>query len=288
MIRSMTGFASGSIEIEHGTLSMELRSVNNRYLEIQFRLPEELRSLEAPMRELVTNQLNRGKVDCRMAFTPHMGGKEQLQLNQALLLQLAQLNHEIQMELPNSACLSVSDILQWPGMLGPEGPSVDMLKDACLALAKIALDDLSATRQREGEKLKSYLLERIDQMEQIAAIVAPHIPQLIAAHQEKLAARLREAMANSDDDRIRQELAMFAQKIDVDEELSRLQTHIAEVRRVLNKGGAVGRRLDFLMQELNREANTLGAKSVATETSQVSMDMKVLIEQMREQIQNIE
>jgi uncharacterized protein (TIGR00255 family) len=125
-------------------------------------------------------------------------------------------------------------------------------------------------------------------MEQIAAIVAPHIPQLIAAHQEKLASRLREAMANNDDDRIRQELALFAQKIDVDEELSRLQTHIAEVRRVLDKGGAVGRRLDFLMQELNREANTLGAKSVATETSQVSMDMKVLIEQMREQIQNIE
>lgn len=288
MIHSMTGFASGSIEIEHGTLGMELRSVNNRYLEIQFRLPEELRALEGPMRELITQQLNRGKVDCRMSFTPHSNGKELLQLNQPLLQQLIQLNHEIQQSLPNSPCLGVSEILRWPGMLGPEGPSVDALREACLSLLKSALDDLSATRQREGGKLKAYLLERIEQMEQIAAIVAPHIPQLIAAHQEKLATRLREAMANSDDDRIRQELALFAQKIDVDEELSRLQTHITEVRRVLDKGGAVGRRLDFLMQELNREANTLGAKSVATETSQVSMDMKVLIEQMREQIQNIE
>jgi uncharacterized protein (TIGR00255 family) len=201
---------------------------------------------------------------------------------------VAELGRLLQPLLPHGQPLGVADLLRWPGVI--EGDSVGMegLHEACLPLLRRGLDELSATRSREGEKLKAFLLQRVGQMDALVAGVLPHIPRLIAAYQEKLAARLKEAMGTGDDDRIRQEIALFAQKIDVDEELSRLQTHLSEMRRILEKGGAVGKRLDFLMQELNREANTLGSKSAASETTQTAMELKVLIEQMREQIQNIE
>ena len=288
MIYSMTGFASAAREVPHGTINLELRSVNHRYLEIQFRLDDPFRALEPALRELIGTRLSRGKVDCRINFAARHEQAEALQLNTALVEELAQLSHAIQAKLPGSAPLGVADMLRWPGVVTGETMHGETLREPCLALLQSALDELATTRGREGEKLKELLLQRVAQMETLVADVAPHIPRLLAVYQEKLGARLREAMAGSDEDRIRQEMALYAQKIDVDEELSRLRTHLGEVKRILAKGGAVGKRLDFLMQELNREANTLGAKSVANETSQVSMELKILIEQMREQIQNIE
>jgi uncharacterized protein (TIGR00255 family) len=288
MIYSMTGFAVAAAEVPHGTLNLELRSVNHRYLEVQFRLPDELRALETAMRELIAARLSRGKVDCRLSFAPLAAGTGELQLNTDLLQQLLHLNRVVQAQSPDSQSLRVGEVLRWPGMLGPESVPLEGLKEPALELCRNALDELSSTRGREGEKLKAMLLQRIVHMRHLAAGVAPRLPKLLAAYQEKLAGRLREALGTSDDERVRQELALFAQKIDVDEELSRLQAHLSEVERILDTGGAAGKRLDFLMQELNREANTLGSKSVAAEVSQVSMELKVLIEQMREQIQNIE
>ena len=182
----------------------------------------------------------------------------------------------------------MADLLRWPGVIEGESVGMEGLQEACLPLLRRGLDELSATRQREGEKLKTFLLQRVEQMDILVAGVLPHIPRLIAAYQEKLAARLKEVMGTGDDDRIRQEIALFAQKIDVDEELSRLQTHLTEMRRILEKGSAVGKRLDFLMQELNREANTVGSKAAAIEMTNASVELKMLIEQMREQIQNLE
>jgi uncharacterized protein (TIGR00255 family) len=190
--------------------------------------------------------------------------------------------------LPEAHSLSAADVLRWPGMLGAESLDIDELRKVCLALLEQVLDDFTNSRGREGEKLKAILLERAKAVETRLADVAPRMPQVIAAFQEKLATRLKEALANADEDRIRQEVVLFANKIDVDEELTRLTTHIAELRRILEKGGAVGKRLDFLMQELNREANTLGSKAADVTVTQVSMELKLLIEQMREQIQNIE
>jgi uncharacterized protein (TIGR00255 family) len=203
-------------------------------------------------------------------------------------VQLRKLDEGVRAAMPQSAPLSVADVLRWPGMLGNDDLEADKLQEACNGLIARALDDLTAMRAREGAKLKQILLERIGAMEGLVKRVAPRMPQLVASYKEKLSARLKDAMVNMDDDRLKQELVLFASKIDVDEELSRLTTHFGEIRRILDKGGAVGKRLDFLMQELNREANTLGSKSVDLEVTQTSMDLKVLIEQMREQIQNIE
>jgi uncharacterized protein (TIGR00255 family) len=288
MIYSMTGYAAINREHEYGTLNLELRSVNHRYLEVQFRLPEELRALEGTMREIIAGRLSRGKVDCRLGLTPLSMAVRALPINNEALQQLLKYNAEIRAVAPDAKPLSVADILAWPGIFDQQTQPVERIAEDSLRLLEEALDELTATRGREGDKLKTVLLERVGRMQQLAIDVAPQIPNLIKAHQEKLAARLQEAMINQDDDRVRQELVLFAAKIDVDEELARLQTHLDEVRRVLEKGGAVGKRLDFLMQELNREANTLGAKSIASSVSQVSMELKILVEQMREQIQNIE
>jgi uncharacterized protein (TIGR00255 family) len=284
----MTGFAAVTRELAQGSLSIELRTVNSRYLEIHFRLDESLRALEPGLRELIGAALSRGKTECRLNFSPRVAGLAPLRLNRALAEQLAALGRELHQLLPEGQPLGAADLLRWPGMVEGDSLSAENLQADSLELMKQALADLSASRRREGDKLKDFLLQRADQMDSLVSGVQPHIPRLIAAYQEKLAARLREAMAGGEDDRIRQELALFAQKIDVDEELSRLATHLGELRRILAKGGTVGKRLDFLMQELNREANTLGSKSVASEVTQASMELKVLIEQMREQIQNIE
>ena len=288
MIYSMTGFAAVTQELEPGSLSLELRSVNSRYLETHFRLDESFRAQEPALREMIGATLSRGKLECRLNFAARSAGQAPLRLNAALAEQLARLGSSAQALLPHGQPLGVADLLRWPGVIEGESAGMEGLHEACLPLLRRGLDELSATRSREGEKLKTFLLQRVAQMDALVAGVLPHIPRLIAAYQEKLAARLKEVMGTGDDDRIRQEIALFAQKIDVDEELSRLQTHLAEMRRILEKGGAVGKRLDFLMQELNREANTLGSKSAASETTQTAMELKVLIEQMREQIQNIE
>lgn len=288
MIYSMTGYAMAAKEFAYGALNVELRSVNHRYLDLQFRLPEDLRSIEPALRELVAGKLSRGKVECRVSFSATADTTRAPEINETLLGQVIALNDRVRAAFPSGASLGIADILHWPGMLGADTLPVEELKTACRELLQAALEEFTAARAREGGKLREMLRERAGSMEMHVAGVAPRMPGIIAAFQEKLSARLREAMVSGDDERIRQEIALFANKIDVDEELTRLATHISELRRILDKGGAVGKRLDFLMQELNREANTLGSKSVDIAVTQVAMDLKLLIEQMREQIQNIE
>jgi uncharacterized protein (TIGR00255 family) len=287
MIYSMTGYAVAARELDSAVLNLELRSVNHRYLDIQFRLPDELRSIEPALRETLTARLNRGKIECRISFASKPGRKG-VDLDEAILQQVIALNERVRTAVPDAHSMTAADVLRWPGILGAETLDLDELRAVSQALLEQVLEDFTLTRGREGEKLKAILLERAAAVEKHLAEVAPRMPQVIAAFQEKLATRLKEALSNADEDRIRQEVVLFANKIDVDEELTRLTTHIAELRRIVDKGGAVGKRLDFLMQELNREANTLGSKAADVSVTQVSMELKLLIEQMREQIQNIE
>ena len=288
MIYSMTGFASATCELAGAALNVELRSVNHRYLDLQFRLPEDLRALEPGLRELIVAKLQRGKVECRVGLNALPAAQKSFELNLEVMKQLRALSEKLRLAWPSVPGLTAADILRWPGMLGAETVSLDEMRAACHAALQEVLDEFTASRSREGEKLKAVLLERLATMEERVATVAPRMPEVLAAFREKLASRLHEAMAVSDDERIRQEITLFANRIDVDEELSRLTTHFSEIRRILGAGGAVGKRLDFMMQELNREANTLGSKSVDTEVTKVALDLKLLIEQMREQIQNIE
>ncbi len=292
MILSMTGYAAAGAELDSGSLTLELRAVNSRYLDIQFRIPDELRTFEGAMREAVTAQLQRGKVECRVNYASR-SAQNGAALNRDMLEQLAAWNREIQAVLPDARSLDVADVLKWQGVLETPSASADELRTALLGLLQEALQEFSASRAREGEKLKDFLLLRVEKIEALRAAVLPHVPATIAAYERKLSARLREALQDAPaedvlDERIRQEITLFASKIDVDEELSRLDSHLTEMRRILAQGGAVGKRLDFLMQELNREANTLGSKSVDAEVSRSAMEMKILIEQMREQIQNLE
>jgi len=288
MIQSMTGYAALARETAQGSLFLELKSVNNRFLDVQFRVVEELRSLEPALRELIAAKIGRGKLDCRVSFTPAAAAGRQLALNPELLQRLAELDREVRAAIPGAQPLRAGEVLRWPGMLGDVATKADELREPCVALMQDALAELCATRVREGGKLRDMILERVAKMQSLVDRVAPLLPLAIAAYQEKLAARLREALASNDEERIRQEIAVFGIKVDVAEELNRLAAHLHEVRRVLDAGGAAGKRLDFLMQELNREANTLGSKSVSKEVSEAAIELKLLIEQMREQIQNIE
>ena len=288
MIFSMTGYAARTFDLECGALHIELKSVNSRYLDFQFRVCDELRVVEPALRELFTARLTRGKIECRVGFSSATARTQPLTLNTDLLERLKTYEAQVLAEFPASARLAVSDVLRWPGMLGNDSPDIEALAPACLKLAGEALEDFSASRAREGAKLTAVILERVARMRDLVREVAPRIPVAQSAFQEKLKQRLVDAIGSADDDRIRQEVAVFAVRIDVAEELARLSTHLDEVERVLNAGGASGKRLDFLMQELNREANTLGSKSVVSEVSQTAMELKLLIEQMREQIQNLE
>jgi uncharacterized protein (TIGR00255 family) len=286
MIHSMTGYASAARDLPQLSLAAELKSVNSRYLDIQFRLPDELRSLEPPLRELIAGRVTRGKVECRVAISAAAGAGPQLALNDDLLAALAEASRKVRKVIPDAAPLRIGEVLHWPGVLAEDRTA--LVRDAALALLKQALDEFSATRAREGGKLASMLLDRVERMEALLASIQPLLPEAVAAYEERLAGRLREALGASDEERIRQEIALFGVKVDVAEELSRLGAHLHEVRRVVSGGGVVGKRLDFLMQELNREANTLASKSVSKELSDASLEFKLLIEQMREQIQNIE
>ncbi len=288
MICSMTGYAVKTRDIERGSLQLELKSVNSRYLDFHFRITEELRSLEMPLREMLSARLSRGKVECRLTFNAAAARGEQLQLNTDLLGSLKSLSDRVRQEMPEAGPLSVNDVLRWPGMFGDQSVDFAALNPVILALAREAIDDFTATRGREGEKLAAMIVDRVNAMREIVRQVAPRIPEAQQLFTDKLRQRLQEALGNASDDRILQEVAVFATRIDVAEEISRLSTHLDEVERVLKQGGASGKRLDFLMQELNREANTLGSKSAITEVSQAAMGLKLLIEQMREQIQNLE
>ena len=287
MILSMTGYANTSADFAGSSLTLELRSVNHRYLDIQLRMPEELRNLENALREMIAMQLQRGKVECRINYSARETQGTTV-LNRDLLLQLAVWNKQVQAALPGAASLGVADVLRWNGMLETPKTASDELRTLLLDLMQETLQEFTAFRSREGEKLAAFLSERLEKIEALRSEVMPHVPAAIAAYEARLIKRLQDALLNAEDERIRQEITLFASKIDVDEELSRLASHLSEMRRILKQGGAVGKRLDFLMQELNREANTLGSKSVDAEVSRSAMEMKILIEQMREQIQNLE
>ena len=288
MIHSMTGFATATHEHALYALSVDLRSVNHRFLDIQFRMPDELRPFESELRELIVAQAQRGKIECRINLAAVAGHAAATQLNSDRLEELKQLERQVRGQFPDAAGLGVSDVLKWPGALATESLPIDEVRATCVALLQQALKDFNLSRSREGETLKAALFERVKGIEDALETIAPRLPLLIAAYQVKLSVRLRDAAASLDEDRIRQEVALFAAKIDIDEELTRLRTHLGEVRRVLDQGGGAGKRLDFLMQELNRETNTINSKSVDVSVSQVAVGIKVLIEQMREQIQNVE
>ncbi|MGA9396488.1 MAG: YicC/YloC family endoribonuclease [Azonexus sp.] len=288
MIYSMTGYAVKTRDIERGTLQLELKSVNSRYLDFHFRVSEELRALEMPLRELLSSRLARGKIECRLSFNAGAARADQLQLNSELLATLHTLNDQVCKQMPQARPLSVNDVLRWPGMFGDQSVDYAAFGPPVLALAREVLDEFAASRGREGEKLAEMIVDRVNSIRDIVARVAPRIPEAQALYTDKLRQRLTEALGGASDERVLQEVAVFATRIDVAEELTRLAAHLDEVERVLKHGGACGKRLDFLMQELNREANTLGSKSAITEVSQAAMDLKLLIEQMREQIQNLE
>ena len=288
MINSMTGFASAQQDFGRERINLELRAVNHRYLDLQFKMADDLRVLEGKMRESIAAAVARGKLECRV-YIQAIAEQNGLHLNRELVDELAAINSDLTTEYPHLQALSVADILRFPGVVAQSETDAEGLQAAVLGMLNSALSDFNASRQREGEKLAQHLLERLAQMRIIVEGLQAVFPSLVQAHLDKSEQRLREALDTIEDDRIKQEFAIFMQKADVDEEMSRLKGHITEVERIVSEGkGAVGKRLDFLMQELNREANTLGSKAIAIECSNASMQLKVLIEQMREQVQNIE
>jgi uncharacterized protein (TIGR00255 family) len=288
MISSMTGFAAAAHESAQGSLGVELKTVNHRYLEFQTRIPEELRSLEPAMREAVAAKLTRGKVDCRVTYTPLTAAARSLVPDVQAMAALKAAAAQVLRDFPEARGLSVSEVLHWPGVLADAALSADKFKLELMGVLEQAIGELDASRAREGAKLEAVLRERLGSMAKLVEDARPLVPGALKAFQDKLAGKIAEAGASPSDERVHQEIVLYAARIDVDEELARLVTHIAEFRRVLDKGGACGKRLDFLCQELNREANTLGSKSVANEMTRISVELKVLIEQMREQVQNIE
>lgn len=287
MTFSMTGFAALEQPLDNATLLLELRAVNSRYLDLHFKLDEQLRSMELPIRELISAHLSRGKIECKINLIQRIQSNQATQLDEHLMQQLAAMEKKTQLHFPHSSSLTVAEILRWPGVVLNDVLGESLVEDV-KKLVNQGLQDLNASRKREGEKLKALILDRLAQIEVLVAKVKPLLPALSKEYQEKLVIKLNESLKNVDQERVAQELVLFAQRIDVDEELTRLTAHISEVKRILASDAPAGKRLDFLMQELNREANTLGSKSVSVQTTQVSMELKVLIEQMREQIQNIE
>lgn len=288
MIRSMTAFSRGETEQPWGSLQLELRSVNNRYLDVSPRLPEELRPLEPVIRERASARVGRGKLDCTFRITYAPGRRDAFSLNLELAQQVVQAVEQVEPLLEGAGGVTPMDVLRWPGVIQPSVPDIEPVRNAALTLLDEVLDDLIRMRSREGEKIKDMVLGRCGEIESIVAAVRQRVPELLEESRQRLQTRLEELKSQLDQDRLEQEMLFVAQKTDVSEELDRLDAHLGEVRRVLEADEPVGRRLDFLMQELNREANTLGSKSSAAETTRASVDLKVLIEQMREQIQNVE
>ena len=288
MARSMTAFSRQQTEGEFGSLVLELRSVNQRFLDINFRLPEELRSLEPRLRTAISGRLSRGKIECNLRYQPPQAGQDELALDIELVKRISDASREIDRILYDHAPVNSLEILRWPGVLQTRGVDQDSLFAAVTGLLDTALSDLIASREREGEKLAAVIAQRCTAMQSLVEQVQTKMPAIMTAWREKLQARLQQAKLEVDSERLEQEIVLLANKTDVDEELDRLNMHLEEVRRVLNDDQPIGRRLDFLMQELNREANTLGAKSAHIDSTRASVEMKVLIEQMREQVQNIE
>lgn len=288
MIQSMTAFARTEGQGQWGSAVCELRSINHRYLELVVRLPETLHALEAPMRECIRHHIKRGKIECHLRFQPGDVSGAGITINHHLAEQLCNANEIIAQKLKQAAPVSTMDILHWPGILQIAEIDLEVIQDQVLVLLDKALQDLIAARTREGEELKQLFLQRLENMKVEVAKVRQHMPEILTYQRERLIARFSDAKLELDAERLEQEIVLFAQKTDVMEELDRIDAHISEVRRILKQGGVSGRRLDFLMQELHREANTLGAKSTDVDTTRASVELKVLIEQIREQVQNVE
>ena len=287
MLRSMTAFASAESDIAQGTLSIEIRSVNHRYLELGLRLPEEMRSLEPQVRERVASRLSRGKVDLGMRYKAAPAPASAIALDDALVARLAETAQSLAARFPQLNVDFVS-LLAWPGVILDREADQESLRAAALAVLDSALDQMVASREREGERLGGFLRERLDAIEAIVADVRRHLPDVRTALRARFDTRLAELKQPLEPGRMEQEIVLQLQRIDVDEELDRLTAHIAEAKRTLGLKEAVGRRLDFLMQEFNREANTLGSKAADPRTTNAAVELKVLIEQMREQVQNLE
>jgi uncharacterized protein (TIGR00255 family) len=288
MIASMTGFARREASGAWGTLACELRSVNHRFLEIGFRLPEEMRSLEPELRQLAMRELKRGKVDCTVTYRAPEGAARALDLDADTLQRLLARVREVAAALPAQHTIDVLEVLRWPGVIREAEGGNEALFDAFRQLYSEALKELAATRAREGARLKELIEQRCASLETLVAQVHARLPEVQARIRARLAERVAELTANVDSERLEQEVAILLQRLDVAEELDRLTGHIAETRRVIGGREPAGRRLDFLMQELNREANTLSSKSQDLETTRAAVDMKVAVEQMREQVQNVE
>lgn len=289
MIQSMTAFSRAQTQGSWGSAVCELRSINHRYLEIFIRSSESLHGLEVLMRERIREFVKRGKIECHMRYVGSDNLHTDFSINTNLVAQLTRANEKIgELLVHDLAPINPLEVLRWPGVLQVTEIEFETIQDEILNLLEKALKDLVAAREREGEELNKIFLQRLDEMKIEVDKARTRIPTILNEQREKLMTRFRDAKLELDSNRLEQEMVMFAQKIDVTEEIERIDTHISEVRRVLKQGGVVGRRLDFLMQELNREANTLGSKSVDLETTRVSVELKVLIEQIREQVQNVE
>ena len=291
MIYSMTGYAAQTLDTVSGRLSLDLKSVNSRFQDLHFRFADELRGLESVAREKIGAAVRRGKVECRLALTPGVSRKTPA-LNAECLQNLKALEDQVREKFPDASVLRIIDVLRWPGALAETAQEPDALAPGFSTLMEATLAEFNACRAREGKKLAAAILESAGKMRVLLREVAPHIPAAQKAQADKLRQRLEDALKTSgvpvDENRILQEIALFAARIDVAEELTRLATHLDELERIFKTGGTVGKRLDFLMQELNREANTLASKSSVAEVTNAALEMKLLIEQIREQVQNLE
>jgi uncharacterized protein (TIGR00255 family) len=284
----MTGFARQSAESQSGALTWELRSVNHRYLDVQFRLPEELRPKEQAFKQQVSGILKRGKVECALRVRRDLGQQAEMQLNTDLVNLIGRRVADISKALPNAGSLNPIDILRWPGVIAEPEIDAEPLYVEAAALLDDALSAMASMRASEGERIAAMLETRCADIAGLATSVRTRLPDVLEKAHAKQRERIERIGVEADPARLELELALVAQKLDVDEELDRLDSHLVEIRNALTQDDAVGRRLDFLMQELNREANTLGSKSADAETTKAAVELKVLIEQMREQIQNIE
>lgn len=285
---SMTAFARSSVKLEGVELICEMRSVNHRFLDLTVRMPDSIRQLEPKIRQLIKDGINRGKVDCSFSISSDSSQTVDIKINENLVSSLAKAANRIDDIAGKESTHNAIDIMRWPGVVEEKSYDAENLLEACLPLSEKVLTQFVDARGREAEALAKVMLEKVNQIKVHVDLVANKIPEIIKAQRERLLERCAELSAEVDSNRLEQELLFFAQKLDVAEEMDRLSAHVAECKKILSEGGIVGRRLDFLMQELNREANTLSSKSVDSQTTQAAVEMKVLIEQMREQAQNIE
>jgi uncharacterized protein (TIGR00255 family) len=296
----MTGYAVTKRDCEAGSMTIELKSVNSRFLDLQFRMHDDFRTFEPLFREAIIARVARGKVECRFSFVRKEAQQHAKVMNPVVLGQLAQLQQQLQSQFPHSTALSMHEILRWPGVIEEDSVCDDNLSGYAMECMKATLEAFITSREREGAALHTVLINKISNMEAIVERIQPIVPQLITQFQQKSVTRLQEALSLTNNgnlptipyeevlDRIRQEVALYGIRIDIAEELARLKGHLTETRHILDKGGLVGKRLDFMMQELNREANTLGSKAALKELADAAMELKLLIEQMREQVQNLE